>query len=271
MTARKLRNDLTGRKFGMLSVISLNGRDKGGRAMWLCRCDCGEEIIAEGHNLQVGHTTSCGCIKYTEKYGKDILGVKFGRAIAMRQYSDDNKGTMIECLCDCGTIFSAHRYSLLSGNTLSCGCYHKEKSIEASFKHGMTGTRMHDIWSGLKSRCSLKTNYGYKNYGGRGISVCDEWLADDGFLSFYDWSINNGYAESLTIDRIDNSLGYTPENCRWVDMEVQCNNTRKNLHIEYKGESKTLAQWVKYLGIKYSKTYCRIYKLGWSVEKAFEI
>lgn len=266
---RSLRKDLTGKKFGMLTVLSLNGRDKGGRAMWLCKCECGEQVVSEGYNLQSGHTASCGCVRFTEKYGRDIIGVKSGRATVLRQYTDERNHVMVECQCDCGKIFSTHRMSFVRDTTQSCGCYQRDRSIEGSFKHGMTGTRMHGIWSGLKSRCILTTNHSYKNYGGRGITVCDEWLCEDGFNKFYEWSMANGYNDNLTIDRIDNSIGYTPDNCRWVDMTIQCNNTRRNIHIEYRGETKTMAKWARLLGLNYSKVYRRIYKLGWSADDAF--
>lgn len=267
--ARSLRKDLTGKKFGMLTVISLNGRDKGGRALWLCKCACGESIVADGYNLQSGHTSSCGCLKYTEKYGKNIIGKRFGRLIAIRQFVN-NKYTMVECICDCGNKTFVHRSSLVVGTTSSCGCYQKEVLLKASTTHGMSGTRIHSIWSDMRSRCNLITNQNYYRYGGRGIKVHEEWEGESGFNHFYEWSMKNGYTDKLTIDRIDNNSSYCPDNCRWTDMETQCNNRRNSRFLEYNGEIKTLAQWVKYLNLKYSRTYNRIYELGWTVKEAFE-
>lgn len=269
METRKLRKDLTGKKFGMLTVILLHGRDNGGRALWLCKCDCGDSAIVEGHNLQCGHSASCGCVRYTEKYGKNIIGKRFGRAIALRQFREEGY-TKVECLCDCGNKFITHRLSLVDENTVSCGCYHKERIIEASFKHGLTDTRIHGIWCDMRSRCNLKTNHNYHGYGGRGIKVCDSWEGENGFKCFYEWSMRNGYTDKLTIDRIDNNGMYSPDNCRWTDMKTQCNNTRRNVLVEYKGKTKTIGQWAVELNLKYSRIYSRIAKLGWSAVDAFE-
>lgn len=266
---RSLRKDLTGKKFGMLSVISLNGRDKGGRALWLCQCDCGDFVVVEGHNLQSGHSSSCGCKKYTEKYGKDIIGVKFGRATTLRQFRE-NGYTKIECICDCGNKFITNRPSLVCGNTNSCGCLQKEMLLKSSITHGMSGTRIHGIWNDMKSRCNLTTNQNYHRYGGRGIKVCSEWSGLNGFENFYEWSINNGYRDIFSIDRIDNNGAYSPDNCRWSDMITQCNNRRNSKFLEYKGQTKTLSQWVRELNLKYPRTYHRIFILGWSVKDAFE-
>ena len=272
---RSLRKDLTGQKFGMLTVIGLNGRDKGGRAMWLCKCDCGSEqpVIAEGHNLQVGHTASCGCVRYTEKYGKDIIGVKFGRATALRQYVDERGLAMVECGCDCteGKIFSALRGCLISGQTTSCGCYHKERMLEFFTTHGLSNDILYGVWADIATRCYNTKRPAYKDYGGRGIIMSDIWIGKTGFQSFYDWAHANGYKKGLTIDRIDNNGIYSPENCRWVSMKIQCNNTRKNLIITYKGRAQTFSLWMDELGLNYGTVYPRIYKLGWSVDEAFEV
>ena len=142
--------------------------------------------------------------------------------------------------------------------------------------------RLTIIHSGMKNRC-YNTNYKwYKNYGGRGITVCDEWLdskrvnlshrnnSTKGFLAFKKWALSNGYKDNLTLDRIDNTKGYSPENCRWVTPKVQCNNRRNNLLVEYQGETKTLHLWCDELQLNYAKVFQRLHKLHWSVERAFE-
>lgn len=108
-------------------------------------------------------------------------------------------------------------------------------------KHGQCGTRLYNIFRGMKKRCYNKNCKDFYKYGGRGITVCDEWK--DSFQAFYDWSIANGYFDNLTIDRIDNNKGYSPDNCRWVDIKTQSNNTRKNVFLTYNGETMTLAEW----------------------------
>ena len=113
--------------------------------------------------------------------------------------------------------------------------------------HGKTHTRLYNIYKGMKRRCYNKTDKDYKDYGGRDITICDEWLND--FMSFYNWSMNNGYDESLTIDRMDNNKGYSPDNCRWVDVKTQSNNTRRNVYLTYCGLTLTLAEWSRKLKV----------------------
>ena len=263
------RNDLVGKTFGSLRVVSFSHKDKGSRTHWLCECECGKTTTVEAYNLKSGHTTSCGCKKYTEKYGKDIIGVKFGRATALRQFVEGDY-TKVECLCVCGNKFITHRCSLVGGHTNSCGCLQKEVLLKTSITHGMSGTRIYEIWSDMRSRCNLTTNQNYYRYGGRGIKVCSEWDGLNGFANFYEWAMQNGYKDILSIDRIDNNGGYSPENCRWSDMMTQCNNRRNSKFLEYNGQTKTLAQWVRELNLNYTRTYHRVFILGWSVKSAFE-
>lgn len=134
------------------------------------------------------------------------------------------------------------------------------------YKHGMRGTRLYNIWCSMKQRCCNKKDKDYKRYGGRGIRVCDEWITD--FKAFYEWSMANGYADNLTIDRIDVNGNYAPNNCRWVSVKVQNNNRRSCKLIEYNGEIHNLAQWSALLGINEITLGSRLNK-GWSIERAF--
>lgn len=142
--------------------------------------------------------------------------------------------------------------------------------------HNSTLSNIHQL---IKQRCCNPNNAHFNDYGGRGITVCCDWLNTEksgvknyskGFISFKKWALSNGYKEGLTIDRIDNNKGYSPDNCRWVDMKSQCNNKRSNHYIEYRGEVKTLAEWCHILNLNYDKIKQRLNSLGWSVEKAFE-
>lgn len=146
----------------------------------------------------------------------------------------------------------------------------------------MVNTRLNIIYHNMKERCCNPKRKSYKDYGGRGVTVCEEWLNPQkvnvgnnaynctaGWVSFKKWALENGYSENLTLDRIDNSKGYSPENCRWVSYEVQCNNTRRNRYITYMGKTKTLSQWCKELGLPYNKVNDRLNESHWSVEKAF--
>lgn len=186
------------------------------------------------------------------KTPRDLTGQKFGRLTVLRQAPDKIKPSgahskMWECKCDCGNIKIISRSSLVSGDTVSCGCYHKEHAHDYGKKHGLTNTKLYTKWSGIVQRCTNPNAIHYDMYGGRGITICDEWRND--FYSFYSWSIENGYKDGLTIDRIDNNKGYYPENCRWTDLKTQANNTRRNHYITYNNETKTLTQWARLLNV----------------------
>lgn len=170
---------------------------------------------------------------------------------------------MWHCVCECGNTKNISARDLEKGNIRSCGCLYNETRGKANITHGKSGTRLHEIWRNMKRRCYNPNSTGYEKYGGKGVSICNEWI--DNFQSFYDWSMNNGYNDSLTIDRIDNDGDYSPENCRWVTMKVQSNNKGSNRIIEINGESKTLKQWSDFSGIK-SVTIQRRMQLGWKNE-----
>ena len=144
-------------------------------------------------------------------------------------------------------------------------------------------SRLSAIHNGIKYRCYNPKYIGFKNYGARGITVCKEWLDTErvhthsrnnptkGFLAFQKWALANGYADNLTLDRIDNNKGYCPENCRWVTAKVQNNNRRSNLLVTYKGRTQTLKQWCDELSLSYAKIFQRLNRLHWSVPEAFEL
>ena len=125
---------------------------------------------------------------------------------------------------------------------------------------------LYDIWSGIKERCLDETKPRYKDYGGRGIKICQEWL--NSFDNFVEWALSSGYEIGLTVDRIDNDGDYEPDNCRWLTKREQNRNKRTNLMVEYRGETKPLIVWCEELGLKYDPIHNRITK-GWPVEEAF--
>lgn len=200
---RKIK-DLTGQKFGRLTVIKRIGSNKQREAIWLCKCECGNEKVVVGSSLRKGQTQSCGCLM-------------------------------------------------------------KERIKKANTKHGCKGTKLYECWHHMKERCYLKNFHGYFNYGGRGITMCDEWKND--FITFRDWAISNGYKDGLTIERIDVNGNYCPENCRWITMKEQQRNKRNTFYVTYKGVTKPLVEWSEVLNISYYTLRERLVGMDWSIEK----
>lgn len=164
--------------------------------------------------------------------------------------------------CECGNVKSIIKYNVENGSTRSCGCLKRENPNHTT--HGLSHTRIDNIYRSMIDRCKNPNNKRYCIYGAKGIRVCEEWENDK--TTFFEWSFANGYADNLTIDRIDNSKGYEPSNCRWATYEEQGNNKTTNHFLKYNGERRTIRQWEKYLGFKKGLIHSRL-RRGWSVEK----
>lgn len=208
---------------------------------------------------------------------RDLTGYTVGYLTVIEQVDDKiDKGgrhrKMWRCHCsNCGGEAVISSDALTGGNQVSCGCYHRQRAHEARLTHGLTDTRLHYVWCGIRNRCYGVNTPEYKLYGGRGISMCDEWKDD--FMAFHDWAIANGYDETAprgqcTVDRIDVNGNYEPRNCRIVTQMEQMQNTRKNHFITYQGETLTIAEWSRRTGIRQEKIRNRIVKLGWTPERA---
>lgn len=182
----------------------------------------------------------------------DITGNRYGRLTVIREverirYASGNSHRVWECLCDCGNIIRCTTDRLRRGNTKSCGCLRKEITSKKNYKHGGTKTKLYRIWAEMNGRCFCKTNKAYKNYGARGIRVCDEWRKN--FSLFRSWAMSNGYQEGLTIERIDNNGNYCPDNCKWIPKSEQPKN-RRNCHlITFNGKTQTLSEWSRELHV----------------------
>lgn len=206
-------HDLTGNRYGKLTVLSYAGHTSDGKSKWLCKCDCGKEKVARAASLVAGTTKSCGCLYYET------------RKIAISKITEKK----------------SHFY-----------------------KHGMSKSRINNIYRRIKERCYNRNNPAFSYYGKRGITMCPEWKDD--FMAFYKWSIENGYTHEMTIDRIDTNKGYSPDNCRWTTMTVQQNNRTNNVRVSYNGQEHTLSEWADIVGITKSTIYHR-YERKWPVDK----
>lgn len=186
---------------------------------------------------------------------QDLTGRRFGRLMVIGRADDTAGHTAWMCRCDCGAVKTVLACNLKSGASKSCGCYRNKKTGDQFRKHGMRNTRLYQTWCGMRRRSFDKNDKSYPDYGGRGIVICDEW--DGNFKAFYDWSMENGYADELTIDRIDNSKGYGPSNCRWATSIMQANNRSTSVFVEMHGEKRTVMEWCRLLNVNYGTAMTR--------------
>lgn len=195
---------------------------------------------------------------------QDLEGRKFGRLTVMG-YAGKITLSNWFCRCDCGNITKVYAGSLKSGDTTSCGCFNKERVREVKTTHGHNTkdkvSRTYRTWQNMLDRCKNPNSQQFKNYGGRGIQVCDRWQKFENFLADMGEKPNG-----LSLDRKDNDLGYFKENCRWATIVEQNNNKRTNRYLTFKRKTQTFAQWEHELGFNPSTIKNRLYS-GWSVEK----
>jgi len=201
--------DLTGQQFGRLTVIKRVENDKYDRTQWLCKCDCGHNIITKSYYLRSGDTQSCGCLK------KELVSKRF----------------------------------YIHGHTIN---------------HDSSNT--YETWSHMIQRCNNPNNKRYKDYGGRGIKVCEKWTKFEGFLQDM-----GKRPEVMTLDRVDNDGDYCKENCKWSTRKEQQRNTRKNRLITINGITKCIAEWCDFFQKPYYKVQQRIKKYNWTPEEALEL
>lgn len=197
--------DLSGKRFGSLTVIELGGRYKpSGNIYWRCKCDCGNTTNTMGSWLRLGKSTSCG------------------------------------------------------------RCSTSKRAVERNYKHGGFGTRLYEIWRQMHRRCSGVGAKAYEDYGGRGISICEEW---GNYEPFREWALLSGYKDNLTIDRIDNNGNYCPENCRWATAKQQANNRRSNHSVKYMGGTHTVSEWADILGLDQRELWQILNRNNWDMSQ----
>lgn len=262
--------DLTGQHFGRLTALNYVGNGK-----WECKCDCGNIIsVFKGTLLRDNGTIkSCGCV-YIDELRKEIGKRKdYLEIIDVKQYG--RKGRVV-VKCDCGTIKEMTLSRFNNPSVHSCGCVGVAKGKDSpNYKHGMSRTRIFNVYRDMINRCYNHNDVSYIHYGARGVTVCDEWLGDKGVKEFCEWSYKNGYDENAprgkcTLDRIDHNGDYCPENCRWVSMSVQANNKRNNNYYTIDGVTKTLSEWCREYGnLCVQSVYHRLQR-GWDIKTALE-
>ena len=191
---------------------------------------------------------------------KDMKNKQFGRLLVLEKAeSGDGNHVYWVCRCDCGNVKTIRGNHLRQGSINSCGCLREETTRDNMTTHGLKNDRLYSIWTGMKTRCGNPKSNRYQYYGGKGIRVCKEWHS---FKPFYDWAVENGYEEELTLERIKLEKDYEPSNCSWVTLTGQANNKSNNVCITHNGVTKTLSQWVRHLQINYNTVQSRRHK-GW--------
>lgn len=269
------RLDIIGKRFGKLVVLRLAENQDNYHTKFTCQCDCGTIKDIPGVNLtrKKKGVKSCGCGLSKIRY--DLIGKRFGRFVVLK-VADKQFGhnTRFTCQCDCGNIKDVCGTSLTSGNTTSCGCKNAERFDKI---HGATNVwakrnrPLYRAWYAMLYRCENPQYKDFHNYGGRGITVCEEWHIIDNFCA---WALDNGYKKGLQLDRIDNESGYKPDNCRWVTSVVQQNNKRTTKHVL----GKTISWWAaQHCDARWFPIECiikrihRRFKLGWEKEDAVRV
>lgn len=195
---------------------------------------------------------------------KDLTKQKFGKLLVLgvsRQVQSGKRTRYYwNCKCECGNEKEIRTDGLTSGSVQSCGCLKKEQdkiNLTKFHRHKMSNTKLYHTWQKMKDRCLNPNVPCYARYGGRGITVCQEWLTVDAFL---EWAKANGYSEGLQLDRIDNNGNYEPANCRWVTVKENCRNRRSNIVVDYYGKPVTLVELSEITGISYSCLNARYHR-----------
>lgn len=257
--------DLSGQKFGRLQVVAFHSVDKNRMAMWLCRCDCGIERPISGNSLRRGLSQSCGCINKDRPRIGDISGRVFGRLRVIEYACTIKQVSHWRCVCECGKERVVAHNSLTTGNTRSCGCFNRDQVIASQKTHGMTRSREFRCWQQMIQRC---TNTNYKNYhyyGGRGISVCQEWLVS--FQAFHE-HIGLAPTRKHTVDRYPDQNGnYEPGNVRWATQKEQSRNMRRNRLITIGERTQCVTDWASEVGLNRATLMNRL-ESGWDESAA---
>lgn len=197
----------------------------------------------------------------------NMANKKYGKLLALSLHHIDKRGkTYWLCKCDCGKETVADGYKIRKGITTSCGCVQANwRKTGPNHSHGLTNSRLYSIWSNIKARCNNPKNYEFKYYGGKGVCICQEWTD---FSAFYEWAINHGYNDKLTIKRDNVNGNYCPENCKWILPDKQYLNRTDSHFVTAFGKTQTIKEWSDETGIKYGTIERRINAYHWPAERA---
>jgi hypothetical protein len=193
---------------------------------------------------------------------RDLTGERFGRLLVIERNGYNKHHQLLWlCQCDCGNYKNTLGFVLGRGECESCGCLKKESIAKVNYKHGKSQDGIYRIWRSMIDRCHSPTNHAYDRYGNRGIRVCQRW---HDFEKFY--ADMGDKPKGMSLERINNNKGYSPENVRWASSKDQANNTRSNVILELHGKKQTMQQWCDELGLKIGTVWARLNR-GWTVEK----
>lgn len=211
-------------------------------------------------------------IAYNAKYNKpEWIGKKYNMLTVIGIEHKVTKSGYNEwwwkVKCDCGKEKSMKAVYVQSGHSKSCGCFRKSGGFMTNLRHNETHTRLHSIWSMMRERCG-ESNSANERYAGRGIKVCEDWQRYENFAK---WARENGYDDTLSIERINNDGDYCPENCKWIPRNLQARNRGTTYWVEYQGRKMSLAEACEIADMPYKQVYARINYLNWPVEKALSI
>ena len=263
----------TGMVYGKLTIIDSDIAPS--KKHLLCKCECGNEKLINKHSMLRGNSKSCGCYRKEDKPDyipkskyKIEPGMRFGSLVVL-EYAGFNAGKGYwKTQCDCG-VEKVMQHIPLATTYKSCGICSLLEFAKSKRTYDRAETRLHNIWKHIRQRCLNPNNLDYGIYGDRGIGICQDW---QDFTKFRNWSVNNGYAETLSIDRIDVNKNYEPTNCRWANATTQRNNQRRSVYYVAFGESKVAKDWSKDERCKVSyKTLCKRLKIGWNAEEAITV
>lgn len=259
---RKL--DVTGERYGALVALYDTHTKKDGSSAWMFQCDCGNKKILPLNSVRYGSIKSCGCYinkKVPEKRKQRVqIGDVFGELTVIENLgqlkNDPHFHSKVKC--SCGNEFVTRDTFLICGKKTCC----PQCSIEKKQTHGLSDTPIFYVWQGIRDRCTNPKNKQYKNYGGRGISVCEEWMnSSDAFI---EWAIQNGYEEGLQLGRININGNYEPSNCKFVTQLENARNKRNIIHIHFEGKLLTISEVAEITGLREELIYQRIHRGNWS-------